>query len=87
MARIYRNASRVVVYLGEAADESDVAMNLIRDIDASSHDRWSRARTDRPSGPTDKAPLQALFQRPCFNRMWVLQETSLATEAIVVRGE
>lgn len=87
MARIYHNATRVVVYLGEAADESDAAMNWIREIDDSGEDPWLMSRRERPPGPTDKTPLQALFRRPWFNRMWVLQEISLASEAIVVCGE
>lgn len=62
-------------------------MEWIREIDESSHDRWSIAREDRPSAPKDRAPLQALFRRPWFNRMWVLQEIALATEAIVVCGK
>jgi hypothetical protein len=86
MARIYLTASRVVVYLGETADDSDLAMNWIRELDDSGGNPWEIPREDRPSGPTDKSSLQTLFQRPWFNRMWVLQEISLAKTAIVICG-
>lgn len=62
-------------------------MNWIREIDESGESPWLLSLEDRPTGPTGKAPLQALFQRPWFNRIWVLQEISLTKEVIAVCGD
>jgi hypothetical protein len=86
MARIYHCASRVIVYLGESANDSDSAIDWIREIDEPAEQPWLLKDSSRPLPPTDKSALQLLFQRPWFNRMWVLQEISLAKTAIVICG-
>ncbi|KAM5359271.1 hypothetical protein ACJZ2D_014619 [Fusarium nematophilum] len=77
MARIYQTASQVVVYLGEATASSDAAMRLLRNIHDGQEDN-----SDQP-----KSLIQNLFQRPWFSRVWVLQEISLARQAVFVCGE
>jgi len=88
MSQIYSQASRVVVYLGESADESDNAMNWIREIDVpsdfgqSAYSYDGKVKIIRP----DTAMIEALLRRPWFSRVWVLQEVALANEAVVCCG-
>lgn len=90
MSQIYGRASRVVVYLGESADESDKAMDWIREIDvpsdfgqfASSDPYYGRVKIIRP----DTTMIEALLRRPWFSRVWVLQEVALANKAVVCCG-
>ncbi|RDW59055.1 hypothetical protein BP5796_11979 [Coleophoma crateriformis] len=87
--RIYDSASRVVAYLGEGADNSDTAMDWIREIDEPSdfgtepESRDDRPRILRP----DMDIIEALFARRWFSRVWVLQEVRLARAVIVVCGQ
>ncbi|KAI3322501.1 HET-domain-containing protein [Xylariaceae sp. AK1471] len=87
MPRIYQGAKRVVVYLGETADDSDAAMNWIHEIDQPSDYSESPFSSKDPGFPqVDRAMVEALFQRPWFCRVWVLQEITLAREAVVICG-
>ena len=62
MAKIYGQANRVVVWLGEAADDSDQALEEIRAAAASLQILWS--------AKTIEAILK-LLERPWFQRIWV----------------
>jgi hypothetical protein len=64
MPRIYGQAERVVVWLGEAADDSDLAFEEIRNVQVKGAD----IRSD--DDPIVSAVL-ALLQRPWFRRIWV----------------
>ena len=64
MAKIYANASRVIVWLGERANNSDVALEAIR-------------AAGKPTNTSNKEMIQQailpLLQRPWFRRIWVRQ--------------
>ena len=66
MAKIYGKASRVIVWLGERADDSDVALEAIR-------------AAGNPTNISDREMIQQailpLLQRPWFQRIWVRQQT------------
>ena len=66
MAKIYGKASRVIVWLGERADNSDVALEVIR-------------AAGKPTNTSNKEITQQaillLLQRPWFRRIWVRQQT------------
>jgi hypothetical protein len=68
MAKIYAQADRVVVWLGEASDDSDLALEEIR-----------IARGKKPTNSLDSERIQqsvlALLQRPWFRRIWVWEQT------------
>jgi hypothetical protein len=86
-AQIYSHASRVVIYIGEAADDSDAAMDWIRDVDMPTDFKtapeWNyKPKVLRPN--TDM--IQTLFNRHWFGRVWVLQEVRYAREAVVICG-
>ncbi|KAK4466272.1 heterokaryon incompatibility protein-domain-containing protein [Cladorrhinum samala] len=81
MTRIYRSASRVVVYLGEQKDDSDGVISYFRELDSPSE--YGEGSKSSP----DPATLRAFFKRPWFHRVWVLQEISFANQAVFVCGE
>lgn len=62
MAKIYSKASQVVIWLGEAADNSDRALEEI--VIAANQSEISSDKTARKA-------ILALLQRPWFRRIWV----------------
>jgi hypothetical protein len=80
MANIYKAALQVPIYLGESDATSDRAMRYLLRIE-------SREVTyDEQLTSEDHLALQALFHRPWFNRVWVLQEVFVAQNAVVFCG-
>ncbi|KAI3395932.1 hypothetical protein diail_643 [Diaporthe ilicicola] len=101
MADIYRLASHVVVWLGPARDNSDVAMRELQRV--GSGIQFAKQGYFCPLPGNDPslvlfAPFQhftrtqwdafeTLFQRDWFGRLWIVQEVSLgAPRAVVVCG-
>ncbi|MCJ1378393.1 hypothetical protein MMC17_001491 [Xylographa soralifera] len=78
MREIYRGATRVLVWLGQSAEDSDLAMSLIpkistivlNDIPVHIEDEEKRKAWDA---------LLLLFRRPWWTRCWVIQEIAAAT--------
>jgi len=68
MAKIYSQAHCVVVWLGEVADDSDLALQAIR-----------VAGSNKPTHSLNQKKIQpavlALLQRPWFRRIWVGTDT------------
>ena len=84
MSAIYSKATNVVIYLGNAGHDSDLAIDFINDCDNPSEDSSSL------SYPKSDALIQALetfFRRPWFKRVWVIQEAILPSSGIVYCGE
>ena len=69
----YQRASRVLIYLGEADDYSDSAMDAI-------------AERKTSTGSIQKKVLDFFEHRPWFSRVWVLQEVALADCALAICG-
>lgn len=67
MQKIYKNALSVVVYLGDEDADSSVALETLR----SPEHLLSLTRLERNA-------LTALFRRPYFSRLWIVQEVVLA---------
>lgn len=82
MTRIYRTASRVVIYLGAKGDEdnSDGVMNWLQETYAPSR------IGEKPAHPYQDNILRFLRRR-WFTRVWVLQEIQVATAAVAICGE
>ncbi|KAI9650393.1 hypothetical protein NHQ30_000407 [Ciborinia camelliae] len=89
MGQIYSGASRVIVWLGNAMDDSDTAMTMLQDITAQvvlrKNHRISDEEYDHQLGQLsndydhkDWKSLVALCQRPYWSRIWVLQEVHLS---------
>lgn len=66
MAEVYGRANRVVVWLGEAADDSDIALEIVQ-IAESKPEYLGDTRIQQAVG--------ALFERPWFRRIWVRKQT------------
>jgi hypothetical protein len=63
MSKIYSQANRVIIWLGEAADDSDLAVEEIRVA-------GSKKSTDS-SNETIQRAIRALLGRAWFRRIWV----------------
>ncbi|KAF2795658.1 HET-domain-containing protein, partial [Melanomma pulvis-pyrius CBS 109.77] len=79
MAKIYAQASRVIVWLGEAADGSDQVLQAIR---MAGGQELGNALNDEM---TQQAVI-ALLQRPWFRRIWILQEVAAARHILIMCG-
>jgi hypothetical protein len=102
MAKIYRWALRVVIWLGpESRDryrESKVAIDCMEVIkkhtnvftpstNDSNQSRWHRISFLEREAQKHRYALAAFFDRPWFKRLWVWQEVHLSNDrAIVVCG-
>ncbi|KAF5576135.1 heterokaryon incompatibility 6 OR allele [Fusarium pseudocircinatum] len=84
MSMIYSQAAGVIVYLGESADDSDLAIEFIMECYDPSPDNTSLSfpRSDRLMDA-----LRNFFLRPWFTRVWVIQEVFLSSEKTVHCGE
>jgi Heterokaryon incompatibility protein (HET) len=103
MGRIYRSATRVLVWLGECAEQSELVEALVpvlleakRKRAANNDERtlWDFSRVDLryyglPHFLNSAAyfPLCRLMSRPWFERVWIIQEITLAADAVVYCGE
>ncbi|KAF2193318.1 HET-domain-containing protein [Zopfia rhizophila CBS 207.26] len=77
MAKTYGKANRVLVWLGESADNSDRAFEEIR-----ARKKWSDSSDDE----TIQQAVLALLRRPCFRRIWILQEVAAARRILIMCG-
>lgn len=100
MCYIFWGATRVVVWLGKAADDSDRAMDTLRHVASrtasagnSGATDWTTELDERQLGELAQAvPLEsaerisilALLQRPWFERIWVRQEVKKAGEESLI---
>ncbi|CBF81783.1 hypothetical protein AN5504.2 [Aspergillus nidulans FGSC A4] len=79
MRQIYASAKRVVIWLGEADQESDAVMSALHSIATSGvsylHGELSHLREDAP-----RFFLELAERRPWFTRMWIAQELAVASE-------
>lgn len=87
MARIYKNASQVLVFLGQGTPDSDAAMRCIREIDEPSNDDGYGSVEASATIQENQSAVSNLFKRPWFFRVWVLQEITFARKATVICGD
>lgn len=80
MPCIYRQASKVIVYLGESTEDSDLAMGYLKSYGFINDDATSYS----PSH--SQLALGRLISRPWFSRLWVLQEIFMSASAEVICG-
>lgn len=81
MHRIYKTASRVLIFLGEGNVVTDQAIAVLED-DANGR---RQCITDSPD-PDEETNLLLFFSLPWFKRVWVLQEVAWATTALAFCG-
>jgi hypothetical protein len=86
MSQIYQSASGVWVWLGPAADNSDLAMDVIDEVsnypedmrgEASRSIKWVRRILYESEFSAHRLALQLLFSRPYWQRLWIVQEVVL----------
>lgn len=94
MGDVYRTATKVVVWLGPAENDSDLAMESLSGLgaDLSTIPRPISAHELEEYGlPDENSPVWHavghLFRRQWFGRLWTFQEAVLAAELIVVSGQ
>ncbi|KAJ3476544.1 hypothetical protein NLG97_g9097 [Lecanicillium saksenae] len=85
MAEIYRRSNKVVVWLGEEADDSSYAMSCINGIDCRLASRSSKLKEDRRAAARkfDNRAFRATYQlllRPWWSRSWIIQEATCGNE-------
>ena len=80
---IYNGARQVRVWLGEEGNDSGEAMKFVRRC--LNLDDFDRLVQDTPTS-SQWAALSTLMRRPWFNRRWIVQEISLAKQAILHCG-
>ncbi|KAH6664129.1 heterokaryon incompatibility protein-domain-containing protein [Halenospora varia] len=84
MAMIYNRAETVVVWLGTEDQDSQQAMNFIKEL---LHLNDFDPLILDPGSASQWAALLNLMQRPWFNRRWIVQEIALARRATVFCGQ
>jgi len=96
MLRIYKNAARVVVWLGlDENGQAAIAVHAMEEIlldPLSENKAESSAKTKRGRSWTDLEcnnastwySMKWFFSRPWFSRLWVLQEVNSGPEVLVV---
>lgn len=89
IAQIYSAASQVIIHLGAGTEETEIALDFIKDLhspkppgDATSV--WATADLRNPDYIRDA--LEELFEHPWFHRIRVLQEVRYAKAATLVCG-
>ena len=102
MHEIYSEADKVIVWLGEATELSDLAINLIQNA-AAVHRKedgvelneafklgntieMSEERTTRLSVEDARRSIAMLFQRAWWSRVWVIQEVAFSRLCTVLCG-
>lgn len=76
MRTIFNRAREVIVWLGREEDDSEVAMQAVRN--------WPLDTRLIPA--RQEVALMALFNRSFWNRLWIVQEVVLAKEVYVLCG-
>jgi hypothetical protein len=89
MSDIYARSIRTLVYLGEAANNSDKALRLLEEIGKpdSGMDLDVLLLELPPNGDPSWKALRILWGRPWFRRVWVIQEFVLPPDVLMVCGE
>jgi hypothetical protein len=72
VAKIYAQASRVIVWLGKSADDSDIAFEAIR---TAAYDEYTSPVTEQPI----EISIFKLLERPWFRRIWVSNRSTITT--------
>ncbi|KAE8319313.1 heterokaryon incompatibility protein-domain-containing protein [Aspergillus transmontanensis] len=83
MPMIYGQATQVIVWLGETADQSDKALETIR---LTADDEPSEDKPTDIQQELNHTAIVRLLERPWFRRIWVLQEVYAAQDILVLCG-
>lgn len=89
MAQIYQSGLQTLIWLGEADDETDGAINVFRLFESTIRaaimptekfmSAFLETMDDIELPECDMSPLNSVFRRPYFSRVWVYQEIVLSS--------
>ncbi|PMD32074.1 HET-domain-containing protein [Hyaloscypha variabilis F] len=83
MGKIYHSARSVIIWLGEEAEDSDLALSFIpRVTNLAQFDYIIKDQSSK----REWYALSRLMNRPWFSRRWVVQELAFAKEAKLLCG-
>jgi hypothetical protein len=83
MGKIYHSARSVIIWLGEEAEDSDLALSFIPRV--TNLAQFDQIVKDQNS-TREWYALSRLMNRPWFSRRWVVQELAFAKEAKLLCG-
>jgi hypothetical protein len=88
MSRIYGQAVGVLVHLGEEADGSDFAFDLLQEMSSEQlTDSGEMGKLTRSTlGKKDLRPVAAVMCRPWWRRAWIIQEFVSAKDVLITAG-
>ena len=90
MLQIYKNSSKVIVFLGDESEDSHVAMTSMQYLDQKTQREEITMRShETVCYEKLKGLYEAqcrLFERPWFRRCWIRQEVMVAKDITVVCG-
>jgi hypothetical protein len=87
MSAIYRQAERVLAYLGEASHDSQIGMGFILQDANALDDRPSVGLGQGITSSPQQMTIDHILERSYFERIWVIQEIVFAREVQVVVGD
>lgn len=81
MKDIYVHASCVVAYLGPASEDSDEAVKFIAQVPSFDDELYDieTPRYDWVQGEQSFRVIYNLLERPYWHRLWIVQETIVAS--------
>ncbi|KAH9909259.1 heterokaryon incompatibility protein-domain-containing protein [Xylariomycetidae sp. FL2044] len=87
MRHIYSKASQVVIWLGKDTSTTAYAVELLSEAAQKEYPRdWLLQTLKDQSNRSRWSAVLALFSRNYFNRVWIIQEISMASRLIVRCG-
>lgn len=87
MQTVYKNATNILVWLGEEEDQSEVAIQFLRDFrDNAMSPEWVQNTLLHAYHLDTYEALWRLLNRPYWNRLWVVQEIAFAKTAHIFCG-
>ncbi|THV46385.1 hypothetical protein BGAL_0390g00020 [Botrytis galanthina] len=86
MKTIYKRAQRVILWLGLAKDDSDLAIEILKTMESARVGERQIAESRHQNRKNWRAALLALCQRSYWHRVWMMQEICLGREYLVCCG-
>ncbi|TGO43686.1 hypothetical protein BCON_1082g00010 [Botryotinia convoluta] len=86
MQTIYKRARRVILWLGPAQDDSDLAIEILKIMESTRVGERQISESQDRNRKDWRAALLALCQRSYWHRVWMMQEICLGREYLVCCG-
>ncbi|KAJ9606843.1 hypothetical protein H2200_008853 [Cladophialophora chaetospira] len=87
MRSIFEKATQVIIWLGTESNDSNLAFGLLKDLhQCRLSDQALESRLQHPDVERGLKAVAALFVRPYWLRIWIVQEVTLAQNPVVYCG-